>query len=215
MNTRRVEKYLLRYGTSTARPIVAASLEGIKQAVVIPILAERAFLFRTLASIATNPSDELRHTLVICVVNNHRPHMAASDEIRDNQETLAVLKDVAFGRTISSLTPGDIYEDLRQIVDSELRIAYIDASSPGREIPDRDGGVGSARKIGMDVALGLIGTGATGGGVVCCLDADTLVEKNYLSAVRTHFETTGNPAAVSAYAHQMPADPGLQADLLL
>ena len=211
MNTRRVEKYLLRYGTSTARPLVAASLAGITQAVVIPILAERSFLFRALASIAKNPSDELRHTLVICVVNNHRPHMAASDEIHDNQATLAVLKDIVFGRTISSLTPGDIYEDLRQIICSELRIAYIDASSPGTEIPDRDGGVGSARKIGMDAALGLIGTRATGGGVVCCLDADTLVEKNYLSAVRTHFETTGSSAAVVAYAHQRPADPGLQA----
>ena len=211
MNTRRVEKYLLRYGTSAARPIVATSLEGIKQVVVIPILAERPFLFRTLASIATNPSDELRQTLVICVVNNHRPHIAASDQIRDNQDTLAVLKDIVFGRTISPLTPDDICEDLRQLVYGELRIAFIDASSPGKEIPDRDGGVGSARKIGMDAALGLIDTGAAGGGVVCCLDADTLVERNYLSAVRTHFEVTKNPAAVVAYAHQTPVDPGLRA----
>ncbi len=42
MKTRRVEKYLRTYGTSTARPLVASSLEGIKQAVVIPILAERS-----------------------------------------------------------------------------------------------------------------------------------------------------------------------------
>ncbi len=211
MNTRRVEKYLLRYGTSAARPIVATSLGGIKQVVVIPVLAERPFLFRTLASIAKNPSDELRQTLVICVVNNHRPHITASDQIRDNQDTLAVLKDIVVGRTTSPFTPGDICEDLRQLVYGELRIAFIDASSPGKEIPDRDGGVGSARKIGMDAALGLIDTGATGGGVVCCLDADTLVEKNYLSAVRTHFEVTKNPAAVVAYAHQRPVDPGLQA----
>lgn len=211
MNTRRVEKYLLRYGTSGARPIVATSLEGIKQVVVIPALAERSSLFKTLASIARNPSDELRRTLVICVVNNHRPHIAASDQIHDNQNTLAVLKDIVFGRTISPLTPGDICEDLRQLVHGELRIAFIDASSPGKEIPDRDGGVGSARKIGMDAALGLIDTGAAGGGVVCCLDADTLVEKNYLSTVRTHFEVTKDPAAVVAYAHQRPVDPGLQA----
>ncbi len=63
----------------------------------------------------------------------------------------------------------------------------------------------------MDAALGLIGTGAAGGGVVCCLDADTLVEENYLSAVHAHFEATGNPAAVVSYAHQRPVDPGLQA----
>jgi len=212
MNTRRVEKYLLRYGTSTARPIVAASLEGIKQAVVIPTLAERSSLFRTLASIARNPSDHLQDTLVICVVNNHRPHMTAPHLIRDNQETLAVLKDIVFRNPTTSSHLDNIHRDLHRIIGSELRVAYIDASSPGNEIPDRDGGVGTARKIGMDAALGLIAAGdATGGGVVCCLDADTLVEKNYLSAVRTHFEATGNPAAVVSYAHQRPVDPGLQA----
>ena len=212
MNTHRVEKYLLRYGTSTARPIVASSLEGIKQTVVIPTLAERSSLFRTLASIARNPSNELRHTLVICVVNNHGPHITALDQIRDNQETLAVLKDIVFGSPISSSQPDDIYHDLRQIIGSELRVSYIDASSPGKEIPDRDGGVGTARKIGMDAALGLIDAGgAPAGGVVCCLDADTLVDKNYLSAVRTYFEATGNPAAVVSYAHQRPVDYGLQA----
>ncbi len=210
MKTCRAEKYLRTYGISTARPIVAASLEGAKQAVVIPTLAERSSLFRTLASIARNPSDELRHTIVICVVNNHRPHMAVSNQIRDNQETLAILKDIVFGSPISSLPSDDIYEDLRQVVGSALRIAYIDASSPGQEIPDHDGGVGTARKIGMDAALRIIGAEASGG-VVCCLDADTLVEKNYLSAVRTHFGATGNPAAVVSYAHQWPVDPGLQA----
>ncbi len=122
--------------------------------------------------------------------------MAPIEEIRDNQETLPVLKDIVFGSPASSASPGDIHEDLRQIVGSELRVAFIDASSPGLEIPDRDGGVGTARKIGMDAALGIIGTGATGGGVICCLDADTLVEENYLSAVRTYFAETENPAAV-------------------
>ena len=63
----------------------------------------------------------------------------------------------------------------------------------------------------MDAALRIIDARAAGGGVICCLDADTLVEENYLSAFRTYFTRTGDPAAVSAYAHQKPDDPKLQA----
>jgi hypothetical protein len=211
MKAQTAEKYLRTYGPSTARTLVVSSTEGINQAVVIPILAERSLLFMTLASIARNPADDLRRTLVICVVNNHRPRIAAKAEIRDNQETLSILREIVFRSPTFSSPPGDTQVYLRQIVDSELRAAYIDASSPGLEIPDRDGGVGTARKIGMDAALGLIGPGTKEDGVVCCLDADTLVEENYLSAVRAHFEETGNPAAVVSYAHQRPVDPRLQA----
>ena len=211
MKAQIAEKYLRTYGPSTTRTLVASSTEGINQAVVIPILAEQSLLFTTLASIARNPADDLRRTLVICVVNNHRPQMAAEAEIRDNQETLSLLQEIVFRSPTFSAPPGNIHEYLRQIVDSELRVAFIDASSPGLEIPDRDGGVGTARKIGMDAALGLIGTGAKEDGVLCCLDADTLVEENYLSAVRAYFEETENPGAVVSYAHQRPVDPGLQA----
>jgi hypothetical protein len=211
MKMRRLERYLETYGVSTVRPLVASSLEGIKQAVVIPSLAERSSLFRTLATIARNPADDLRHTLVICVVNNHRSDMSSAAEIRDNQETLAVLKALVFGNPASSFPWHGSHGDLCQIIGSQLRIAFIDASSPGMEIPNRDGGVGTARKIGMDAAVGLIGAVATGGGVLCCLDADTVVQENYLATVRAYFETTGSPAAVVSYAHQRPADPELQA----
>jgi hypothetical protein len=211
MKAQTAEKYLRTYGPSTTRTLVASSTEAINQAVVIPILAERSSLFMTLASIARNPADDLRHTLVICVVNNHRPHIAAKEEIHDNQATLSILREIVFKSPAFASPPGDIREYLRQIVDSELRAAYIDASSPGLEIPDRDGGVGTARKIGMDAALGLIGPRAKVDRTVCCLDADTLVEENYLSAIRAYFEETGNPGAVVSYAHQRPVDPGLQA----
>ena len=149
---------------------------------------------------------------MICVVNNHRPPLAADAEIRDNQETLRHSACPCFqtSRHIRIL-PDGIREDLRQIAGSDLRLAFIDASSPGLEIPDRDGGVGTARKIGMDAALQIVDARAAGGGVICCLDADTLVEENYLSAFWTYFTRTGDPAAVSAYAHQKPDDPELLA----
>ncbi|MBA4421555.1 MAG: hypothetical protein C0390_00485 [Syntrophus sp. (in: bacteria)] len=211
MNAQRREKYLRTYGIFPQRPLVAASVEGIEQAVVIPALAERDSLFRTLACIARNPSSDLQRTLVICVVNNHRPPLAAAVEITDNQKTLHILQSLVFRRPAHPERPDGIREDLQSIAGSDLRLAFIDASSPGLEIPDRDGGVGTARKIGMDAALRIVDAGAAGGGVICCLDADTLVEENYLSACRMYFTGTGDPAAVTAYAHQKPDDPNLLA----
>jgi glycosyltransferase involved in cell wall biosynthesis len=211
MKARNREKYLRNCRNFQARPLVAAAGERIDQAVVIPALAERDSLFRTLAAIARNPASDLRRTLVICVVNNHRPPHADVAEIRNNRETLSILQSLVFGHPANPDLPAGIRTEFYRIAESALRLAFIDASSPGVEIPERDGGVGSARKIGMDAALRVVDSRATGGGVICCLDADTLVEENYLASVRAHFRRTGVTAAVTAYAHQKPDDPGLLA----
>jgi hypothetical protein len=211
MKIRGREKYPGNCKDSQVRPLVTVAGESILQAVVIPALAERDSLFGTLVAIARNPVYDLRRTLVICVVNNHRPPLAEDAEIRNNQETLSVLHSLLFGHPPNPDLPGEIRREFRQISGSPLRLAYIDASSAGREIPERDGGVGAARKIGMDAALQIFAARAVSGGVICCLDADTLVEENYLASIWTHFNRTGDPAAVTAYAHQKPDDPGLLA----
>ncbi|MCX5836955.1 MAG: hypothetical protein NTW71_00270 [Deltaproteobacteria bacterium] len=188
------------------RPLRMASTQGVERVVVIPALAESSSLFRTLAGIAGNPPDELAKTLVLCVVNNHRPPLAAPEEICDNQQTLTLLEDLLRGDARLHTQPAEMRDDLRQITGSELRLGWIDASSPGLEIPERDGGVGTARKIGMDAALTLLDGRGPGGGVISCLDADTLVEENYLSAVCNHFSDARHAAAVAKYAHQRPDD---------
>lgn len=198
-------------GEGQTRPLVAASLAGIDQTVVIPALAERDSICRTLAAIAENPTGELMRTLVICVVNNHRPSLAGNGAVRNNQETLALLRGLVFRGGSCPRFPDSMGQDIRRITGSGLRLALIDASSPGREIPDRDGGVGTARKIGMDAAFRVIEAGVGTVGVIGCLDADTLVEPNYLFALRRHFSGTGAPAAVTGYAHQRPDEPELLA----
>ncbi|MEK6535685.1 MAG: hypothetical protein AABZ40_08565 [Thermodesulfobacteriota bacterium] len=212
MNTsRNIDKYREKYAVSPMRPLLAASVAGVDQAVVIPALAESSSLFRTLSCIAANPSSELRRALLVCVVNNHRPTVAAEEEIHDNQVTLTLLKELINGRTPSVAGPAALKGDLERIAGSGLRLGCIDASSADAEIPDRDGGVGTARKIGMDAALAVLNGRGPGGGVICCLDADTLVMENYLAAVHAHFSMTDDPAAVAGYAHQKPADPRLLA----
>lgn len=211
MNRRsNVEKYLQKYAVSPVRPLHAASVAGVEQAVVIPALAESPSLFCTLSSIAANPEGELRRTLILCVVNNHRPPAASQEQIVDNQATLSILQALIAGRKPATAGSGARGCDLDRIAGSPLRLGCIDASSPGQEIPDRDGGVGTARKIGMDAALAVLSGEGPGGGVIGCLDADTLVMENYLAAIRAHHSTTKDPAAVAAYAHQRPDDPTLR-----
>ncbi len=199
------DKYLQRYSNLKERPIFARSLDGVANTVVIPVLRERDLLFQTLASLARNPVADLSRTMVICVVNNHRPALAGGEAITDNQETLAVLRGIIEKNIISTTHDPKTQADSEIIASSELRLAVIDASSPGMEIPDRDGGVGAARKIGMDAALMILTAGGAGQGIISCLDADTLVEESYLPVIAAFFRRNNCPAATAGYAHQKPA----------
>lgn len=165
---------------------------GIHCAVVIPALAERRSLLGTLRSLAANPRKELRRALVVVVVNNRLPGAARPEDIADNRETLELLRGmVQEGRS-----------EGREVLDAGLRLAVIDASSPGLELPAK-GGVGLARKIGLDAALhALHEAGAGEKAVLLSTDADTLVEPNYLEAVRHHFQRPDAWAATVAYAHR-------------
>jgi hypothetical protein len=74
----------------------------------------------------------------------------------------------------------------------------VDAASPGLELPAKTGGVGLARRIGMDLALPLLPPD----GIMVCLDADTLVEPGYLPAISEHFRTHREGGAVIPFRHQ-------------
>lgn len=69
--------------------------------------------------------------------------------------------------------------------------------------PKKIAGPGSARKYGMDLAIQRFNSINNSDGVIVSLDADTVVSKNYLSAIRKHF--INNPlddAATIYYEHQ-------------
>jgi hypothetical protein len=100
---------------------------------VIPALAESATLFATLSSLAANPPEMCERFLVLVVVNQGVDAPAA-----DKADNLVTLKLLAAG------------DDPRL---SRLRLAWVDAASPGLEMPVKGGGVGLARRIGLDLAL--------------------------------------------------------------
>jgi hypothetical protein len=156
-------------------------------AIVIPSLAETANLPLTLDSLSRNPPDLLERFLILVVVNQR---VDASDaEKADNLETLRMLPfwKLEYG--------------LRNLY-------WIDAASAGKELP-RKQGVGLARKIGLDLALPLLDY-CHDNPLLICLDADTLVQPDYLPAITRHF--AGSPAcgAVIPYRHRPAADPAGQ-----
>jgi hypothetical protein len=202
-----ISDYLEKYAPAR-RPLVAGELAGIDQVVAMPVLAEKDHLFVTLADLARNPEAEIRRTLVICAVNNRGPHLAAAGIRENNRQTLLALHALVRGGPPPDgfVSDASLAANFAEVLHSGLRVAYLDASSPGNEMPDKGGGVGMARKIAMDEALRVFEYANPAVKIVCCLDADTRVERNYLSAVRDSFEREGMKAAVVAYAHPEHSD---------
>ncbi|HUH66734.1 MAG TPA: hypothetical protein VLZ07_09880, partial [Syntrophales bacterium] len=113
-----------------------------RQAVVIPALAESDYLPLTIESLSqSEPAELLNDTLILVVVNNRPPGSGGDNDnelwqqIEDNSRTLKWLEEKS--------------------KDTNLQLAWIDASSPGNEMPPR-GGVGLARKMGCDSVLALL-----------------------------------------------------------
>ncbi|WP_020677405.1 hypothetical protein [Geopsychrobacter electrodiphilus] len=153
--------------------------------VVIPALAEFETLPETLAALGRNPLSALAETLIVVVVN-HRASASATHKV-DNRKTLAWLK--------TQPCPG-------------LNLAWVDACSSGRELPDKDG-VGLARKIGCDLALSHLDW--TASPLVIALDADTLVDASYLPAIFAHFRRNSSAGTYLPFRHQTADTPAQEA----
>jgi hypothetical protein len=149
--------------------------------VVIPSLAEGENLFATLESLAQNPAEFSERFLVVVAIN--QGEAASLDVSEQNQKDLAALTAYAS--------------------QSHLNLVWVDASSEGFAFPTKQAGVGSARKLGMDLALQQLDWSLDP--VLVCLDADTLVENHYFKTIEKHFKTTPEGAAVLPFRHQPAA----------
>jgi Glycosyl transferase family group 2 len=158
---------------------------GFGGAVVIPALAESATLSATLSALASNPPELCERFLVLVVVN-HRVDAPAADKA----DNLATLKLLATGDPQWS----------------RLKLAWVDAATAGLEMPAKGGGVGLARRIGLDLALTRL-DGLDGDPLLVCLDADTLVQPDYLSELLDHFAASRCGAAVIPFQHQRGPSP--------
>ncbi|MBW6512737.1 MAG: hypothetical protein K0A93_11615 [Desulfuromonadaceae bacterium] len=184
-----VARYLERRAIAGPWHIAGTERTDFCGAVVIPALAESAELFVALKWLAKNPPELLEQFLLLVVINQ-REDAAVADK-RDNAATLDRLPRFAHRYP-------------------QLKLGWIDAASAGRELAPGDGGVGVARKIGLDLALQRCDYVRTPP-VLVCLDADTLVLSNYLAAIRQHFATASAGGAVIPFCHRRGADSAGQA----
>ena len=189
---------------AAARPLVSSELGGIEQIVIIPVLAEKSSLLATLSSLGRNADAELRRTLILCVVNNRCRPLTSLKDIGDNHDTIRYLQALVWGQPDYIPLDEEAAAYFSNLQRMPLRLAYIDAATTGWEMPAKAGGVGTARKIGMDAALSLFDYRLAGEKLLICLDADTLVAGNYLAAIRDYFHQEQAAAAVVNYVHQIP-----------
>jgi hypothetical protein len=147
--------------------------------IVVPAIAESDTLPKLIKSLEKNDKLELHNTLLLIVVNNS---VSSSEEVKnDNQKTLA---------------------DLRKIK-SKVNISFIDASSAGKEMDDKNGGVGLARKIGMDLALTKFDYFSINKNIILCTDADCIVDSDYLLEISQEFNRNNFEAGVVNFAHDI------------
>ena len=150
-----IDTYLQNYSTAGKWNLIANDTENISQVVVIPAYAEREMLFSTLASIAQNEPSSLESSFILCVINNKSDSPSAA--VTNNLDTMNYLEALVRKKPLRRLDSDEGLNSILQLLaKTKLKLGYIDASSKGREVPQNVGGVGMARKIGMDAALPLL-----------------------------------------------------------
>ncbi len=171
-------------------------LPGIEIAIVIPAICEFENIKRVLISLAQNDKSCLQKSLIIFVINNS---ISSQQEVKDdNKASLKFLRALMIGNPSDQLSI--------QIIQSGIRIGLIDTASEGKEFDDAIAGVGLARKIGMDSALQVFDYSSPGKKLIISLDADCLVEDNYLSEISLFFKNQNAFAATVNFQHNLSED---------
>lgn len=190
----KVKKYLDKYGTDV-RPLEWRSSSHIEMIVVVPAISEYENIKRLLASLSAADNKYADKILVLFVVNNLK---SSSDEVKiENQKTIEYLR--------AKLNDGALSKS--------FSLGFIDAATPGNELDEKNGGVGLARKIGMDAALSLFNYASTKKKILVCLDADCTVSQNYFSEIYEEFNKRNLSAAVVSFQHSLTDETNREAIL--
>lgn len=187
-----IERYLKKYSVPgwEISPNINKRFNNI---IVIPAICEFENIKSVLASIIKNDPKYFPDTLLLFVINNL---VVSEDKIkRDNLNSLVFLQDIIDGKNGDELSS--------KIISSGLNLGFVDASSNGKELPENNGGVGLARKIGMDLALTVFNYSTQDKKILICTDADCIFDINYLTEIVHNFNTRNLSAAVVNYRHDI------------
>lgn len=189
-----VTKYLQKY--SAGNWDIEFSGTFFNNIAVIPAIKEFNNIRILLKSLCACDPLYFKETLFLFIINNT---VTASGEIRENnKETIGYLRGII---------NGNANDDLPVLIrNCGLNIGVIDASTRNLALPEKEGGVGLARKIGMDTALTLFNYGNQKKKILICLDADCTVAENYLTEIVKEFNSNTYSAAYVGFEHLLPDD---------
>ena len=150
--------------------------------IIIPSYAEKFYLEDTLDSIDQQEKKLLNKTLVINVINNSKND---SREIKKNN-----------------------HQTYQKIINLNYNFEFvvIDCFSNTYALPEKTAGVGLARKIGMDYCIEFSHMYS----LFFSIDADTLIDKNYLTIIIQEYQKKQFGAAVINFKHQKNNNPKIQ-----
>ena len=185
-----VVKYLAKYQIK-GHELVWNRNNRISSAVVIPAIKEYYNIRELLKSLIEADPACFTNTLFIFVINN----IPSSDNNikEDNLISIKFLKSI-----VNKFSTDEL---VNQVIESDLNVGYIDASTPGKELSEKEGGVGLARKTGMDEALKIFNYEENSPKLLICLDADCTVDRNYLSEIHSVFSNKEVKAASINFEH--------------
>jgi hypothetical protein len=187
-----VNKYLDKYFIH-GWEIISDTDKKYENILVVPAISEYENIIIFLNSLIRNESTYFQKTLIVFVINNLA---SSSEEVKkDNVKTIEYLTEII------NKNPSD--ELSEKIINREISIGIVDASSPGKELPENNGGVGLARKIGMDLALTFLDYESRNKKLLICTDADCTVQNNYLKEIINQFSNYNLSAAVVNYTHNI------------
>ena len=187
-----VNKYLDKYFIPGWEIIITAS-KKYENIIVVPAISEFQNIKIFLNSLIQNESTYFHKTLIVFIINNR---VSSSEEVKkDNAKTIGYLTEI-----INKDSSDDLSE---KIINQDISIGFVDASSPGKELPENNGGVGLARKIGLDFALTLLDYESRNKKLLICTDADCKVQENYLEQIINQFNNSNLSAAVVNYEYDV------------
>lgn len=161
--------------------------------IIIPALSELENIPKLLHSLSLNSTIYLAQTLIVIVVNN--TVTTERNLVEENQKLLEYLR--GFSKKNSS-----------------MNLSIVDVSSKGKEMPAKSGGVGYARKTGMDLSLKLFNYNSAQKKILISLDADCVVSENYLQTIVEDFNSKNLHAAVVNFEHILPSDKNKRAAII-
>lgn len=191
-----VKKYINKFGIP-GWELIKRENKNYKLIIVIPAVQEFENLKKLLLSLSENDNKFFKETLIVFAINSIENSPA--EVIDDNQKAIHYLKSIINNERNSN-------KELKKVIDSGLNIGIVDINSPGKQMPAKDGGVGLARKIGMDLALEHFDYKNPGKNILVCLDADCTVQNNYITEIYNYFNNENCGAAYVQFEHLLNSD---------